>query len=68
MDDSPNWRLKLAVWQSGRTQIRLARAVGRSDAWFSRVVNGLTEPSTEEQARIAEILGKSEDELFAGEM
>ena len=64
MKDEPNWPLKLAIWQSGLTQIRIARQIGRSDSWLSRLVSGLGGASPEDRGALAEALGKPVQELF----
>ena len=60
------WGLYIAIAKDPRTQFELAREMGRSNCWLSNVMHGLTDPCPEDRARIAEVLGVSEAELFAG--
>ena len=64
MEDLRRCELKVAIWQSGLSQGRIARKLGMSQAWLSLVVNGVNDPAPQHRQAIAGILGKSEDELF----
>ena len=64
MEDLTRWNLKLAMVRARVTQFRMAREVGRSQAWLSDVVNGYIEPTPEQRAVFARVLGKDEQELF----
>ena len=59
-----NWQLFQAVANDSRPQYAIAEEIGRSDAWFSRVIHGRATASDEEKATIAKILGSSIDNLF----
>ena len=56
--------LYLAIARDQRPQYRIAAVAGRSDAWLSRVVHGLADPSAQDRARLSEVLGVGEDGLF----
>jgi len=57
----------MAVLRDPRPQYQIAREVGRSDCWFSKCVHGLTDPTPEDRARIAEVLGVPAKQLFGPE-
>jgi transcriptional regulator with XRE-family HTH domain len=59
--------LKLHLWKSGVRQNRLARLVGIHETLLSKIVNGYREPDQEVRARIAAVLEKEEEWLFASE-
>ena len=59
--------LKVAIWQTGLRQNRLAQTLNMDEALLSRIINGFREPTAEQRARIAHILQKDENWLFARE-
>lgn len=61
-----NSKLKLKILESGRPQIGLAKDLGISEAWLSRIVKGWVDPDQELKGKIAELLGGTVGELFSG--
>ena len=59
--------LKVAIWQTGLRQNRLAQTLNMDEALLSRIINGFREPSAEQRSRIAQVLQKDEHWLFARE-
>jgi DNA-binding XRE family transcriptional regulator len=59
-----NSRLKLKILESGRPQIGLAKDLGISEAWLSRIVKGWVEPENELKQKIAGVLGCRVNEVF----
>jgi hypothetical protein len=59
-----NWELFRAVISDPRPQYVIAEAVGRYDAWLSRVIHGRASASKDDQKKIAEVLGFPVHELF----
>lgn len=62
--DFTRWPLKLAVMRSGLTQARVAMAIGKDPAWFSKVVKGYIDPTDEDQIKIASVLERDKSDLF----
>ena len=60
-----NSQLKLKILESGRPQIGLAKDLGISEAWLSRIVKGWVEPDEELKKKIAGVLGCRVDEIFS---
>lgn len=60
-----NVALKLALFASGKQQQRIAKAARIAPQKLSHVIRGRRELDSEERKRLARVLGKSEDELFA---
>jgi len=63
--DTTLWPLYIAIAKDHRTQHEIAREVGRSNCWLSKVMHGLTAPSDVDRRKIAEVLGRNENELFS---
>jgi transcriptional regulator with XRE-family HTH domain len=59
--------LKVAIWQTGLRQNRLAQTLNMDEALLSRIINGFREPTAEQRLRIAQVLQKNEQWLFARE-
>jgi transcriptional regulator with XRE-family HTH domain len=59
--------LKVAIWQSGLRQNRLAQTLNMDEALLSRIINGFREPTAEQRTRISQVLQKDEGWLFARE-
>jgi transcriptional regulator with XRE-family HTH domain len=59
--------LKVAIWQTGLRQNRLAQTLNMDEALLSRIINGFREPTAEQRSRIAQVLQKDEQWLFARE-
>ncbi|GEM_PF-1326510 len=59
--------LKVAIWQTGLRQNRLAQTLNMDEALLSRIINGFREPTPEQRTRIAQVLQKDEQWLFARE-
>ena len=64
MSRKKNKSLKFAIIERDRTQKQIAREAGMSEATLSLIINGVYNPSVEQQQIIARILGKSPKELF----
>lgn len=60
-------RLKLAIVKSGQTQRWLAAESRVPESRLSTLANGWAEPREDERQAIAEVLGRSPDDLFAVE-
>jgi hypothetical protein len=56
--------LKVAIVTSGKTQRQLAADGNIPENRFSSIVNGWTTPRDDECQRIAELLGRSVEDLF----
>lgn len=59
-----NVALKMAIFASGREQQRVAKLARVSPQKLSHVIRGRREFDDAEKARLARVLGKSEEELF----
>jgi DNA-binding XRE family transcriptional regulator len=59
-----NSKLKLKILESGRPQIGLAKDLGISEAWLSRIVKGWVNPDNQLKEKIAEVLECRVDEVF----
>ena len=64
MKPSTNVALKVAIVQSGRKQVEIARSARISETRFSHIVRGRLEPTDKERDRIAKALHRSESDLF----
>jgi transcriptional regulator with XRE-family HTH domain len=62
----PRARFRRAREVAGFSQIGLSRLLERSTAYVAHIENGRLNPSVEERAKLAELLGTDVDELFAG--
>lgn len=62
---SLNATLKLAIFQSGRTQTEIAKQTGIDETRLSRIVRGHVEASEDEQKLIAKALKQPASSLFA---
>jgi DNA-binding XRE family transcriptional regulator len=62
-----NSRLKLKILESGRPQIGLAKDLGISEAWLSRIVKRWVEPDEELKGKIAGMLECRVNEVFPNE-
>lgn len=61
---APNVALKLAIFGSGITQIRIAKQIGIHESRLSRIIRGHDEPSEAEKKAIARVLRRPVTELF----
>lgn len=59
-----NIALKQAIFNCGQTQRRVGAAAGIRENRFSSIVNGWATPRPQERKNIAQVLGRSEAELF----
>lgn len=57
--------LKVAILASGQRQRVIARRARIENTRFSRIVNGVYPPTDRERQRIAQVLNRTEIELFA---
>jgi len=57
--------LKLQLWRSGMRQNRLAQLVGIHDTLLSKILNGFRVPDPQVRMRIAAVLQRNEQWLFA---
>jgi len=57
-------KLKLLLLERREPQYLIAVKVGLSESQFSRIVRGRRVPTSDERARIADVLGVREAELF----
>ncbi len=62
-----NLALRNAIFASGLTQRFVAKQAGVPEAVLSMIVNGKYLPDDLEKLRIAQVVGKSETELFTNE-
>jgi plasmid maintenance system antidote protein VapI len=56
--------LKLAILESGRSQMEIAAATGIHYSQISLIVRGWREPSPEQRARLSAVLGRKPEALF----
>lgn len=59
-----NITLKIAIVESGKSQIDIAKATAIHESKLSRIVRGHDEPSLEEKKAIAKALRRPVDHLF----
>jgi transcriptional regulator with XRE-family HTH domain len=59
-----NIALKVAIVESGLSQVDIAEAIDMHDTKLSFIVNGRREPSDAEQKAIARVLKRKVSELF----
>lgn len=59
-----NLALKMAIHASGKRQKQIAKRAGLKEPRMSLIVNGVIEPSDDEQHRIARALNRTVAELF----
>jgi len=59
-----NRNLKIAILDYRDPAWQLAKQIGTSDSKLSKIVNGYILPTEEEMNRLAQVLGKSREELF----
>lgn len=59
-----NSALKLAIWNSGRTQLSIAQEAGLHESRLSQIVRGHRPATTDEQEALARVLGLPRHELF----
>jgi len=57
-------RIKLLRMSRGMSQWELSRAGGMSPGRYSMIERGLIEPTSEERARLAAVLGTAPSSLF----
>jgi len=62
-----NVALKTAVFATGKRQQRIAKLAGIDPQTLSRAIHGRRDLASDARARLARVLGKSEDELFPSE-
>ena len=60
---SANTALKMAIWDSGLTQIAIAKRADIHESRLSRIIRGHSEASSSEQKRLARVLRRSPAEL-----
>ena len=58
-------RLKVACIESGKTQRQIAAESKIPENRFSEIVRGWVEPTADERAVLARVIGQSADRLFA---
>ena len=59
--------LKVEIVKSGIPQHEVARRIGRTETWLSRLVHGRVDPTPQDRSKLSEVLGQSEVELFGAE-
>ncbi|HUV58812.1 MAG TPA: helix-turn-helix transcriptional regulator [Desulfatiglandales bacterium] len=59
-----NYDLKMKVLQSGKSQIALAKEIGISEPYLSKIVNGWIEPKDELKTEIAKVLNCKVIDIF----
>ena len=59
-----NLTLRIALIRNGLRQVEAARRIGRSAGWLSGVVNNWVTPSEADRAKLGELLGVDQRELF----
>jgi DNA-binding XRE family transcriptional regulator len=59
-----NYILKIKILQSGKPQIAVAREIGISEPYLSKIVNEWIEPKAEMKNRIAQVLNCQIKEIF----
>lgn len=59
--------LKVAIWEAGKSQRRVAAEARIPENRLSEIVCGWVTPTTDEQQKIASALGKTVDALFPAE-
>lgn len=59
-----NLALKIAIVESGLSQVEVAEAIDMHDTKLSMIVNGRREPSEAEQRAIARVLKRKPSQLF----
>jgi len=59
-----NLPLKIAIVESGRSQLEVAKLADMHASWLSLIVNGHREPSEAERKALARILKRKPAELF----
>ena len=59
-----NIRLKTKLMERGISQFEIARKIGVSDSWMSRVVQNWIDPPMEVKVKLAEGLGCQVQEIF----
>jgi transcriptional regulator with XRE-family HTH domain len=57
--------LKVAILQSGKSQLQIARETGIHDSLLSKFVNGWRQPDAAQRKAIAKAVKAKADELFA---
>lgn len=62
-----NIALKIAIMESGLSQVDLAEATDIHESKLSYIVNGRREPSEAEQKAIARVLKRKASQLFPAE-
>jgi len=62
-----NQNLKIAIIQTGRRAYEIERQLGFWPSQLSKLIAGITEPTNEERAAIAQALNKTVAELFPPE-
>lgn len=62
-----NLALKVAIVQSGRSQIQVAKDASLPESRLSRIINGHDVASAAERRALARILKRKADELFPDE-
>ena len=60
----PNSKLKAAIYSCGMTQRVVAELVEISELSLSKIVTGRKTPSSVEQAKLAQLLGRKQEDLF----
>ena len=61
-----NLKLKMAIFQRGITQEKLAKQTGIPKAYISQVIHGRYIFDHEQQSKISEMLGVRIEEIFPG--
>jgi transcriptional regulator with XRE-family HTH domain len=59
--------LKLAIFRSGISQVKIGMAAGIGEVRLSQIVHGKVEPTAEEKRSLSKILGVDQAKLFPSE-
>ncbi len=62
-----NFKLKMKILESKKSQLALAKEIGIPDSFFSKVVNGWITPTVGIQKKIAKALGCNISAIFSQE-
>ena len=61
---TPNLKLKMAMFQTGRKQYWIAHNARIEPTRLSKIITGRTDPTRDEMIRIAKLLGRPVEKLF----
>jgi transcriptional regulator with XRE-family HTH domain len=63
----PRLALRLAMVMSGKRQYEIAKLTGLSESAISKILANRRQVTPQEMAKLAEVLGTQQEELFPGE-